>query len=511
MKKKLVITSALTALLMAAGIVGGTIAYFSTSSETDVNITSAKINVSSVVSDLKTYSLEHEQAAGTFENGGTASLSGNVLTLDRMSPGDKATFKIAVTCDNNIKIKYRVAFDKTGALAPALEANVSGGAAEWTLINPSETPTVINLDASVAMPLSTGIEYNDKQGTVRILVEAVQGNMPQAVSTLAQFEDAIETAENGEVSLYLENDIQVTHTIEIPDNAQVNIYGDGETTITTPSNVKRPLILDAIENTTLTISGVNIQGNAAIAESNGIGFWDTENCTVNLYDVNLQQPDYYALNVGSGNEDLVINIEDSVIKGWCAFNVWSAGTTINVKNSTLRGVNPHSGLSNAFGVIVVNQTATNANINLENCVVESINEGDQYESFYLIRATTTINSTNTIYKYTRQGTSQPEIYNSIEEIADYNSWLATYSSSLSFSLETVSYQDGGTAVTYPFITHSGVSYTIYDVDEITDMSPYLYGSLASVRQTKLGANTFATTSTMINGKQFIMSCNLITE
>ncbi len=150
MKKKLVITSAITAALMAVGAVGGTIAYFSTSNETEVNITSAKINVLSVVSDLKTYSLEQEQnPAGTFENGGEASITGNVVTLDRMSPGDKATFKIAITCDNNIKIKYRVAFNKSGDLAPALVANVSGGAADWTLVEPSETPSVTNLDASI--------------------------------------------------------------------------------------------------------------------------------------------------------------------------------------------------------------------------------------------------------------------------------------------------------------------------------------------------------------------------
>ena len=430
MKKKAIISAVVTAAIMAAGAVGGTIAYFSTSNETDVNITSGRIGVSSVVSNLATYSFGVAQPAGTFENGGTAILNDHTITLDRMTPGDKATFKIAISVDNNIKIKYRVVFNKTGDLADALVGQVSGGASDWTLVEPSENPTAINLDASIEMPNTVGLEYADKTGSVRIVVEAVQGNMPQSVSTLAQFEEAIESAENGEVSLYLENDIQVNHTIEIPDNAQVNIYGNGETTITTPSNVKRPLILDTIENTTLTISGVNIQGNGNIVQSNGIGFWDTENCTVNLYDVNLQQPDYYALNVGTGNEGLVINVEDSEIQGWCALNVWSEGVTVNVKNSTLRGVNDHDGNSDAFATIVVNSYyAPNATINLENSIVEAIENDVCYESFFSIReAGAVITSTNTTYKYKRSGSSTFETYASIEEVLNYNSlircWVA---------------------------------------------------------------------------------------
>ncbi len=79
MKKKIIITSALTAALMLAGAVGGTFAWFTSESNTDVNITAGKVNISSVVSELKTYSLGVEQAAGKFENGGTALLEGQTI------------------------------------------------------------------------------------------------------------------------------------------------------------------------------------------------------------------------------------------------------------------------------------------------------------------------------------------------------------------------------------------------------------------------------------------------
>ena len=52
MKKKVIITSALTAALMLAGAVGGTFAWFTSESNTDVNITAGKVNISSAVSEL---------------------------------------------------------------------------------------------------------------------------------------------------------------------------------------------------------------------------------------------------------------------------------------------------------------------------------------------------------------------------------------------------------------------------------------------------------------------------
>ena len=74
-----------------------------------------------------------------------------------MTPGDKATFKIRVTNNSDVRIKYRVAFQKTGALAGALKGGVTGGASGWTTLEVgSET---INLDAYVEMLEDAGNEY----------------------------------------------------------------------------------------------------------------------------------------------------------------------------------------------------------------------------------------------------------------------------------------------------------------------------------------------------------------
>lgn len=174
MKKRAIISAVVSAALLAAGAVGGTVAYFSLQNEVDVNVTSAKVSVTATVSNLKTFSLDVEQPEGTFENGGEASISGQTISLVRMSPGDKATFKIAVKNNSNIKIKYRVTFSKTGDLAGALEATVSGGASDWTVLQPGSED--IDLDGAVEMLSTAGIEFSDKEGAVKVIIEATQAN-----------------------------------------------------------------------------------------------------------------------------------------------------------------------------------------------------------------------------------------------------------------------------------------------------------------------------------------------
>ena len=512
MKKKLIITAALTAAIMAAGAVGGTIAYFSTSNETDINVTSGKINVSSVVSELKTFSLDVEQEEGKFENGGTAALSGNVITLDRMSPGDKVTFKIAVTCDNNIKIKYRVAFNKIGDLAPALEANVTGGASDWVMVNPSDTPTVVNLEGSVAMPISTGLEYSDKTGSVRILVEAVQGNMPQAVSTAAELQEAIAAipASGGEVSLYVEDDITLTQIITIPSNSQVSLYGDGETTITNAPGASRVINFNDAENSTLTISGVDLhQGSTGDPNyERTITCGSTTNCTLNVYDAVITNDTHYPINVTASNTGLKINVEDSTLEGYCALNIWAPSTIVNIKDSTLTAINdnPYADGWNTFGAFVVNSGATNVNINLDNCVVEAVEQDEAHEYFFDIRETgCVINSTNTVFHYTRSGRTNVEIYDSIETLIDYDTHLRAFSSSSgsytgSIYLTDVQMFDDTEALSYSLIN---VKY-FTNTTQITDPSNLLLGprktALAEAIAGEEGTPVYSSTDLIVNGK-----------
>ena len=57
MKKKVIISAALTAALMLAGAVGGTFAWFTSEAKTDVSITAGTVKVESAVELAGAYSL----------------------------------------------------------------------------------------------------------------------------------------------------------------------------------------------------------------------------------------------------------------------------------------------------------------------------------------------------------------------------------------------------------------------------------------------------------------------
>lgn len=52
--------------------------------------------------------------------------------------------------------------------------------------------------------------------------------------------------------------------------------------------------------------------------------------------------------------DTTINVENSTLMGWTAFNVWSSNTIFKITNSYLKGINNSNGVSDGFATIVVN-------------------------------------------------------------------------------------------------------------------------------------------------------------
>ena len=108
MKKKFLLSSICTILLCVCLISGATFALFTSETKTNITVQSGTVEVESTVSNLKTFSMDVEQAAGVFENGGTASLVDGKLVLDKVAPGDKATFSLTIVNNSNIAIQYRV-------------------------------------------------------------------------------------------------------------------------------------------------------------------------------------------------------------------------------------------------------------------------------------------------------------------------------------------------------------------------------------------------------------------
>ena len=85
MKKRALITSILTIIMCLSLMTGATFALFTSTSEVNIAVTSANVDVRAVADDLEVdmYS-------------GTATLNGNQISVERMLPGDSFNFNIDI-------------------------------------------------------------------------------------------------------------------------------------------------------------------------------------------------------------------------------------------------------------------------------------------------------------------------------------------------------------------------------------------------------------------------------
>lgn len=98
------------------------------------------------------------------------------------------------------------------------------------------------------------------------------------------------------------------------------------------------------------------------ADTRGIAMWNTKGLTLNIDNSTIQGFAYTVNLTGDADNNGIrdftgttVNVKNnSKLKGWTAFNVWSAYTTFNIENSYLLGINTWSGGNNDFATIVVN-------------------------------------------------------------------------------------------------------------------------------------------------------------
>jgi len=201
MKKKTIVTSIVSIATSLSLIGGSTFALFTDESNVNIAVTSGKVDVLATVQQdsLKLYSFDVEQSNNTFENGGTAEFDANgALSLNRLTPGDKATFTISVANNSNVAIQYRVKMAVEGELANALVASASMGENEnkrtlksgrntaWARVGVTDGKgnDIDDINVSVEFPNTDDSiskdnkdnKYQNKTANVSFTVEAVQGN-----------------------------------------------------------------------------------------------------------------------------------------------------------------------------------------------------------------------------------------------------------------------------------------------------------------------------------------------
>ncbi len=191
MKKKSILSAVVTIMLCLSLTCGATFALFTSESKVNIAVNSATVNLVATVdeSSLETSSFNVVQPSGEFQLGGTATVDEKgVLTLERMAPGDKATFKINVENKSDIPTKYRILTSAEGELAPALEVTAVIGEKTyssasfmtfWKGLSAFEKIDDDGaIDVSVYFPdAEDNDDYQAKSATLTFVIEAVQGNV----------------------------------------------------------------------------------------------------------------------------------------------------------------------------------------------------------------------------------------------------------------------------------------------------------------------------------------------
>ena len=272
-KKKSLLTSLLAIVLCLSLITGSTFALFTSTDKVDITVKSGKVKISATVDDLKLYSAtieETEDVAGTIETGnhaatyyyegvdeigvdekgyftntGTAEYhttgeKKGTLELDRVTPGDKVTFKVGLTNSSNVNIKYRVVVTVTSGLKlfRALKVKIDGSnltgvsrTGNWTSLEANGT--INDIPVEIYMPIDLdGEEYMDISTAMNITVEAVQGNAKTTDEILttevaAVAEEQVQTNENKETTAAtVITDTDNLVTVTIPEGTKLTAAAD---------------------------------------------------------------------------------------------------------------------------------------------------------------------------------------------------------------------------------------------------------------------------------------------
>lgn len=123
------------------------------------------------------------------------------------------------------------------------------------------------------------------------------------------------------------------------------------------------------QNATLDVSNTNIYNTnvtdydlaASYGDNRGIsvsnvtsGEIDIDTCEIYGFGYSLNfvnDPDETGLRDGNGT---IYNVNNSIVKGWSALNIWTANSDINLTNCTLVGINGLEGSWNGFSTIRAN-------------------------------------------------------------------------------------------------------------------------------------------------------------
>ena len=225
-KVSVIAVAILTCIVCVSMIAGATFALFTDNDRVDVSVTTAKLDVSAEITDVE------KSSNGTDANDrlfAEYDAEEKLLTVDNMLPGDVVTFKVTVTSNATVDVKYRVNFgctDENSALFDQLLLGVKdtvdagyqyyvSSTSAWDEIgyNADSSKMVKTKYVAIELPAFVSAKaLEDQTCHIEFAVEAVQAN-----ASGAQYE----TAEKSVKAYRVSNQEQLTAAVAAVNNGEV--------------------------------------------------------------------------------------------------------------------------------------------------------------------------------------------------------------------------------------------------------------------------------------------------
>ena len=206
--------------------------------------------------------------------------------------------------------------------------------------------------------------------------------------------DALTQAlEEGKTAV-LSNDVALPTYVEVKNT--VDIIGNGKKIVapeSTGTSISSRVINvnEQNEPVTINIKDANLVGPTTGTYTRGISVYGSDNVTINMEDASVSA-NYYALNIAGNSDNAVLNIKNTKVTGWCAYQTWSPNTVAIFDDCELIGLNDKTynkdGWNN-FATFVINEGATNTKTVFNNCTITADQTTGNKQYFMSIRATDT--------------------------------------------------------------------------------------------------------------------------
>ena len=351
MKKgfKLIVPSFLAIIVCVLLVTASTYALFTSDATVNLSVGSATVKVSAEVTNMKTYSITHEntgnfdeagtiqdgdfaatyyyalQEEGKFAVGGTASFANGTLTLDKMVPGDKVTFTLDSANQSNVDVKYRLSIEATEnsseALLSVLQFKIGNETirglknyyTEW--FNSADT-ALTDTGFEILFPLNSGNTFQTKTVGYSITLQAVQANAKTSgeknYETIDLFVDEVKSTAQAVVAEQTTN-VQIdVPSVEIDDtNLRVSASIPADNTYKDADD--QPMI---VSSTSLKVSDLFVQTNSLTNETSiaaDVKLLDQDGNEIKS--VHEDKPVTVTVYVGKGFNSVKVKHNGVVVKG----------------------------------------------------------------------------------------------------------------------------------------------------------------------------------------------------